>query len=183
MRAFVAISFDEPLRRRIGEIRRELERAGADVRWVSTENLHLTLKFLGDVEEVGVAAFRERLRVVASRFSPLNLDLGGVGRFPRVLWVGCAGDVPRLIELAHEVERAALEIGVPEENRPFSPHLTIGRLKSPRCMRTLDEAVEARRNEPVGRQRVDRFTLYRSTLTPKGPIYDAIESFPMEASE
>ncbi len=182
MRAFVAIPIDEALRLRIGETRKALERADADVRWVAHENLHLTLKFLGEIDEAQAATLRGRLRTEASRFPALDLDLAGVGRFPpggppRIVWVGCRGDAPKLVGLAGAVERAALEIGVPKEDRPFSAHLTIGRVKSPRNRQRLGNALEARCDDVIGRQRADSFTLYRSTPMPAGPIYDAVEIF------
>jgi len=180
MRAFVAIPIDEPLRRRIGEIRRRLERIDADVRWVALENLHLTLKFLGELDEPTVVSLRERLRSEAHRSRPFEIRLSGVGRFPpsgvsRVIWIGCRGEVSCMEDLARGVEQAALEIGVPKEGRDFSPHLTIGRVKSPRNSKPLAAAVHG--EEEVGSQRVESFTMYRSTLTPTGPIYDPVELF------
>lgn len=182
MRAFVAIPIDDPLRVRIGETQRALQRADADVKWVAHENLHLTLKFLGEIDEARAATLRERLRAEASRFPALELDLGGVGRFPpggppRIVWIGVRGDAPKLVGLAGAVERAALEVGVPKEDRPFSAHLTIGRVKSPRNQKSLLNALEARHDDVIGRQRADSFVLFRSTLMPTGPIYDEIEGF------
>lgn len=182
MRAFVAIPIDETLRVRIGDARKALERADADVKWVAHENLHLTLKFLGEIKDAQAATLRERLRTEAARFPALDLNWTGVGRFPpggppRILWIGCRGDAPKLVGLAGAVERAALEIGVPKEDRPFSAHLTIGRVKSQRNQKRLLNALEARNDDGIGEQRADSFTLYRSTLTPAGPIYDEVELF------
>lgn len=182
MRSFIAIHIDEALRRRVANTRRALERADADVRWVKDDALHLTLKFLGDIAEPEAARLAERLRLEAQRFPPFELDFAGVGRFPKggspkVLWIGCRGDVSKLVGLAQAVERAALEIGVPREEHPFSPHLTIGRVRSPRNLQRLKNALEARFDDVIGVQRADRFTLYRSTLTSDGPIHEEIEGF------
>jgi len=183
VRSFVAIPIDDAMRARISETQKALQRAEAEVRWVSAENHHLTLKFLGNLEEAESDRLRERLRQEAARFPPLDLDFSTVGRFPkggppRVLWIGCRGsDVAKLVGLAEAIERVALEIGVPREERPFSPHLTIGRVKSPRNQDRLLRAIEARRDDVFGQRRTEYFTLYRSTLTSAGPIYEEIERF------
>ena len=93
------------------------------------------------------------------------------------MWIGCEGDVPKLVGLAGAVERASLEVGAPKADYPFSPHLTIGRVKSPRNARSLQNALEARWDDEIGPQRVEKIALYRSTLTPEGPIYEEVGSF------
>jgi 2'-5' RNA ligase len=184
MRAFVAIPIDERLRDGMVAVQEALRRAAADVRWVERENLHVSLKFLGEIDETQHALLAERLRGEATRFPPLELEFAGVGRFPsggapRVLWIGCRRDVSKLAGLADAVERAAADADVPRENRPYAAHVTIGRVRSPANKQRLLAALEARRDDVIGRQRVEAFALYRSTLTPEGPIYEALERFPL----
>ncbi|MBI2900018.1 MAG: RNA 2',3'-cyclic phosphodiesterase [Planctomycetes bacterium] len=184
MRAFLAIPIDDAVRDRIVETQKALQRADAGVRWVARENLHLTLKFLGDVAEPEISRLSERLGLEAQRFPSMDLDLSGVGRFPpggppRVVWVGCRGDVSRLVGLAQAVERVATELGFPSEERRFTPHLTIGRVKSPKNQERLLNALAARHDDVFGRARAEHFTLFRSTLTPDGPIYEQVVRFPL----
>lgn len=96
-----------------------------------------------------------------------------------MIWVGCRGDVSKVTGLAQLAERAATLIGIPEEQRPFSPHLTIGRVKSGRNRDSLLRAMGARADEVIGPLRVDRVRLYRSTLTPKGAVHDVAEEYPL----
>ena len=182
MRAFLAISFPSELSSRVEDLQQALKRADADVRWVPSQNLHLTLKFLGEIEDACATELSGLLRPEIERYSPLELHFEGVGRFPkggppRVLWVGCRGDVSPLIGLAQLCERAASVIDVPEERRSFSPHLTIGRVKSGRNRESLLRAMEARFDEVIGPLRVPRITLYKSELTPQGAIYQVLEEF------
>lgn len=182
MRSFVAVEVDSSVKDALLRIIDRLRRVPADVRWVARENMHLTLKFLGEIDEAQAARLRELLRVETSRFAPLELEFVGLGRFPpqgapRVVWAGCRGDVDKLKGLAAAVERTAKETGVPPEERPFSAHLTIGRVKSPRSGRALADAIAGFADDPFGKQTVRSFTLYKSTLTPDGPIYEAVERF------
>lgn len=184
MRAFLAIPFPVELRNRVGALQRALMRADADVRWIPPGNLHLTLKFLGEIGEEDPARISELLRPEIARYGPLDLHFEGVGRFPkggppRVIWVGCGGEISKLSGLAQLAERAATLIGIPEEQRPFSPHLTIGRVKSGRNRDSLLRAMGARADEVIGPLRVDRVRLYRSTLTPKGAVHDVAEEYPL----
>jgi 2'-5' RNA ligase len=185
MRAFVALPTDEPIRDALSRMIERLRRVDADVRWVDPQSLHVTLKFLGWIEDDQLAKIRELLRTDAARFTPLQIEFHGLGQFPprgipRVVWAGCRGDVEKLAGLAGAVERAAVAIGVePDTRLPFSPHLTIGRVKSSRGARALAEQIAAKADEPFGRQTVASIILFKSTLTPKGPIYETIESFPL----
>ena len=96
-----------------------------------------------------------------------------------MIWIGCRGDVSRLVGLAQAVERVAAECGFPREDHPFTPHLTIGRVKSPRNKERLLNALAARHDDVFGPARVGHFTFYRSTLTAEGPVYGEIERVPL----
>jgi len=176
MRAFVAVKVAEWIRRKLVGVQDELRRTEADVKWVEDANLHITLKFLGWIDDAAVTNLKGLLAAEALRWPRLRLDYAGVGTFPergapRVVWAGCTGDVAKLGELAAAVEGAAEQMGVPREDRPFKPHLTIGRVKSPRNLKQLQAALEPFRATAFGADEVGEFILFESTLRPQGPIY------------
>jgi len=182
VRCFVAIKVAEPVRDLVVRVQEALQRADAPVKWVERENLHLTLKFLGDLGEDQVASLNDRLAAEAARWKKMALVYAGIGTFPergapRVVWAGATGDIDRLAALAAAIERHAEAVGVPPERDPFVAHLTIGRVKSDRNARRLLSAIEAQRQVPLGRDNVASLELLRSTLTSEGPIYDVVRSF------
>lgn len=182
MRCFVAIAIPEAVRGLLVRVQEALRRADADVKWVEEENLHLSLKFLGNVTEEQVGRLRELLMLEAARWPAMALTYAGIGTFPergepRVVWAGATGDLEKLAGLAAAVERAAEQVGVPREGRPFVAHLTLGRVKSGRNAKRLLSAIENQRQVPLGGETVTEFVLYRSTTTPQGPIYEALDRF------
>jgi 2'-5' RNA ligase len=98
-----------------------------------------------------------------------------------VVWAGCSGDLEKAAGLAGAVERAAERVGVPREGRPFVAHVTLGRVKSDRGLRTLQAAIGNQRQADFGRDEAGAFALYRSTLTPEGPVYEELERFALGA--
>lgn len=182
MRCFVGVKVPEPVRDLLVRVQEALRRADAAVKWVERENLHLTLKFLGDLDEGQVDSLRALLAEEATRWRPLALEYRGIGTFPergtpRVVWAGAIGEIDRLAGLAVAVERHAETVGVPRERHPFVAHLTIGRVKSDRNLKRLQAAIEPQRDVPLGKDEVGEFVLIRSTLTSDGPVYEAVESF------
>lgn len=175
IRTFIAIEVEDRVREAISHIIEQLRETGADVRWVLPQNLHLTLKFLGDVDDRRINDITERVREASSGTEPFELQLSGVGAFPnrnhpRVVWIGlCRGAEP-LQELAWRIETALDAEEFPREDRKFSPHLTIGRVTSPRGLQSLVMLVD--RMSFVGPAMVvDRIAVMKSDLRPTGPIY------------
>jgi 2'-5' RNA ligase len=187
MRAFVAVPLGDAVRGVLVRVQEALRRADADVKWVEPHNLHLSIKFLGEIAEDEAERLAALLREETARWPALALEYAGVGTFPerglpRVVWAGCRGDLEKLAGLARAVERAAEQVGVPRENRPFVAHLTLGRVKSGRNERRLRAAIENQRNVPVGKEEVARLVLYRSTTLPEGPVYEERAAFPLGSS-
>ncbi|HLY08615.1 MAG TPA: RNA 2',3'-cyclic phosphodiesterase [Planctomycetota bacterium] len=182
MRCFVAVNVAEPVRDLLVRVQDSLRRADAPVRWVERENLHLTLKFLGDLDDDHVASLRRLLADEAARWRPMTLLYGGIGAFPergapRVIWAGAVGDIDRMAGLAAALDRHGESLGVPRERHPFVAHLTIGRVKSDRNLKRLQAALEDQREVSLGRDDVTAFDLVQSTLRPEGPLYSPVETF------
>ena len=189
-RLFVAVEPSDAVRRRLGALRKELERAAgrhaAEVRWVAPENVHLTLQFLGAVPEERVAPVEQALAEAARTSAPLQLELHGAGAFPsarraRVLWAGVRGEVAPLASLVTELGRRLAPLGYPPEERPFSPHLTLGRARDPRGVSGMAAALTAHEEGPGVRWPVTELVLFRSHLSPRGPTYEALAHAPLGA--
>jgi len=180
MRAFVAIEISEAIRNALGDLLAELRTHGAPVKWVRPENLHLTLKFLGDVPEESAPKAVEILRKCAEDVAPFEMDVKGAGGFPnlkrpRVLFVEAHDSPPRARELARRLNREMTRAGVPREDRPFRSHVTLGRMRRPRPLGAAAHTLAAAAERSFGAMTVERITLMQSDLTPKGPIYTPVQ--------
>lgn len=185
MRAFVAAPVGDAVRAALANATAQLAKSGADVKWVEPHNVHLTLKFLGDLGEAAVDKLRALLRDEAARWTPIALEAHGLGRYPsdgppRVVWAGCRGEVEKASALEAAVARHAQAAGGPPEERPWTPHLTLGRVRSNRQTRPLDALIAAAGDTPFGSLPLSAFVLYKSTLTPDGPVYEPLETFTLK---
>ena len=154
-----------------------------DIRWVRPEGIHLTLKFFGDISGGDVANIATVVEKAAEEERPFSLAIGGAGVFPdphrpRVLWLGMNGDVERLLAFQKGLEQALLQIGFPREQRPFRPHLTLGRIKTSRGLIGLAGALEKGEEYTAGRFVASGLSLIQSELTPRGAVYTKLKWFP-----
>lgn len=178
MRAFVAIDPAPEIRDRLRVLIGDLEKIRADVRWSGPGGMHLTLKFLGPIDEAQAARAGQVLAAVSSRYRPFPLRFQGTGAFPdergpRVLWAGCSAG-PGLAALQQEIDRALEAEGFEREARAFTPHLTLGRVKGPaRIDRVLAEMAR-HREEIFGSMTVDKIILFESRLLPRGAEYRVV---------
>lgn len=179
MRLFVAIDLPDEVRQSVADICRGLP----GVRWLPPDQLHLTLRFIGEADDAVNATIHRGLAAID--FPPLPLSLQGVGCFPslqrpRVLWVGVRGG-ESLPQLQQRVEAAVVAAGVPAEKRPFSPHITLARLRE---HREADVAPFLTRNASFHNEpfTVDAFHLYSSVLTAKGAIHRREASYPLKGA-
>jgi 2'-5' RNA ligase len=184
-RGFVAVPLPEAIRYQAAAVIERLRGAG-EVRWTATANFHLTLKFLGDVEPRVLPDLAAGLAAVTRRAAPFDIQLGGVGAFPRVdrpqvVWIGVAAGQEALAALAAGVECACVHAGFTREERPFHAHLTLGRVKSTSGTGDLPARLRSLGDVPLGAARIERFDLMQSTLTPRGPIYSVVKSFLLES--
>ena len=186
MRCFVAVDVPSDVRAEVAALTARLRHAAprADVRWASTETLHVTLKFLGEVPDARVPDVARTVGEVAARRPALALEAGGTGGFPsasrpRVVYVGISGHVDALARLAAAVDGALEALGFPGERRAFRAHLTVGRVRSPRGGEGLAGALSAAAGQTAGAWTADEVLLYRSRLHPKGAVHEVVGRFPL----
>jgi len=183
LRAFVAIELPEDLKEHIYSRTRSLREVARSVKWVPAENLHITLKFLGSTEAKLLPAIEEALRTAAAGHGAFEMAFAGAGAFPgvqrpRVVWAGV--EVPEgLAGLQRDVESALVPLGFEPEDRPFSPHLTLGRVKQPLRGGVLGREIGALEGESFGSFRVEGVSLMKSTLSPAGARYERLFSVPL----
>ena len=185
IRAFVAVNLDPGLREGLVQVQERLKATRADVGWVRPENLHLTLRFLGQVEEARLHAAAEAVAAATSGFGPFRFVLGGLGAFPtprtaRVVWIGVSHGAEKLASLQAKVEEGLESVGFPPEERAFSAHLTLGRVRGPGHREQLAVALTSMPAEPLGEMVLHRIELMKSDLNPGGPRYSVLQSFPLE---
>jgi len=189
IRSFIAIELPEEARSGLGKLRNELERVEQTfVKWVNTEGIHLTLKFLGSIPSKQVAEVGEAMEGATREISPFHLEISGLGAFPnlkqpRVLWVGISGELDKLLGLQRNIDSALSPLGFTKEERPFMPHLTLARIReraSPGERRTFGELVVSTIFEDKYHIAVDAINLMRSQLTPAGAIYTRLSVVRLE---
>ena len=150
--------------------------------WVAADNLHITLKFLGGVDEPRLAEISAALERAVT-VPTFQVEVRGFGAFPsttrpRVLWAGAPGP-PAFTRLAEDVDRALVALGFPPEARGFAPHVTVGRVREPRRDAALAVALEAAAARSFGTFGVERVSLMRSDLSPKGARHTELSAFPL----
>ncbi len=179
MRTFIAVEVPVAVRDRIAELENRLKGTGTDIKWVEPGNIHITLKFLGNIETDQPAVIRNGLCTALDDIASFDLKLGRVGAFPdlnrpRVFWVSVDEGREELTAMQQCIETELHACGFVREERPFSPHLTIGRVRSPKGLAKLTERVQATtfETEPFT---VSRVAVVKSDLKPNGPVYTVID--------
>ena len=186
IRAFIAISLPERILQTIAKLQETLKGSGLKIRWTRKEGIHLTIKFLGDIDWDDVENIYVAMERTTQDFTPFTLRGEGVGVFPdirrpRVVWVGLTGDLETLSLLQRDLEDQLDRIGFPKEGRAFKGHLTLGRVKGRVDLAKLSKALEASgefRTEPFMAQSV---VLFQSDLRPKGAVYSRLAEVPLES--
>jgi 2'-5' RNA ligase len=175
MRIFIAIDFSEEIKESLAQAEAHLKYSGADVKWVEKDNIHLTLKFLGEVDEKKVEEIKAILDNIASGTRPFETTIKDLGAFPkieypRVVWGGIDKGAGELKIIAEKVDEALSKLGFEKETRSFAAHLTIGRVRSPKNKEKLKEKMLSYKLSAVS-CKINEIVLFKSTLTPKGSIY------------
>lgn len=184
MRTFIAVEVPDTTRDRIAQMINRLKTTGTDIKWVEPGNIHVTLKFLGNIETDQPAVIRDGLSAALDSAGAFDLKLGRVGAFPdlnrpRVFWVSVVEGRAELVAMQQRIETELHARGFVREERPFSPHLTIGRVRSPRGLAKLTDLVRdmAFETEPF---KVKRAAVVKSDLKPDGPLYTVIDHVELE---
>ena len=190
IRAFIAVDLTEELHLKLEEFSNSLNEQleQMPIRWVPARNIHLTLKFLGDVSEKNVAMITEILHAEASNHKAFEISIGGFGVFPnssrpRVLWVGIEAP-DELQNLQRRIEAEAARLGYAPDQREFSPHLTLGRVSrnaTPQEVRQISEVLRKQKLGFLGAARITDIHLFRSDLKPGGAVYTNLYSAPLNA--
>jgi 2'-5' RNA ligase len=180
MRAFIAVTLPDEVRRALGVLQQRLREAVADVKWVEPEHLHVTLKFLGEIDDGQRAGVEALLSRSAAAEPSFPARLGGLGGFPsmsapRIVWVGFEDGREPLTRLAGRLEAGIERLGLRREERPFSAHLTLGRVRSPKGLGTLARTLQTLDWMPPGPWAVRAVTLYQSVLGGGGPRYTVLK--------
>ena len=185
MRIFIAIDIDEKTRAAIADVQKQLNakvdiRRG-DAKWVEPENIHLTLKFLGEIDDSKLPEIKEITEQVAAAHNKFTLDIESVGSFggrsAKVVWVGASKGTDELLALQKDLDEQLTLADFPSEDREFSAHLTICRVRNPKAGFKLAEAVGQFAKLKLGSIDADAVCIYQSRLTPEGPIYTQLASF------
>ena len=176
IRAFLAIDLPESYRASLAAVQDYLKKSGADVRWTSVAGIHLTLKFFGDIEENQVDVLAAAAFGITGATPKFTLGVNGVGTFPspknpRVIWLGLSGQTDILARLVQNLEQAFAPLGFPPEKRNFTPHLTLGRVRSSQGREALNRSLETVFLSNFSEFLVKELILYRSTLRPQGALY------------
>jgi len=179
IRTFIAVELPQEIHDRLQQIQDDLRTSMPDVRWIKHGNIHLTLKFLGDVQVSRIDAISEALRHVTHQFPPFTMSLAGMGAFPnsrkpRIVWIGVEKGADRLIEITELIEASTKKLGFPREKHPFRPHLTVGRIRRLTDPLAMTEALDRSEVGELGNFNVERISLIRSQLDPAGSIYTTL---------
>ena len=205
MRVFIAIELGKEIKEALSKIQDELKTVQGDVKWVEPQNIHLTLKFLGEIEENKIPKISQTLKAISCQVRPFMITLSELGAFPshkypRVIWIGIAEGKTELSKLVELIEDSLVKLKFPKEKRGFSAHFTLGRVKSARrCLPAgkagfgfpYSQSHKSEKNReslchklniiqvPELKQEIKSIVLFKSTLTSKGPFYEKIseESF------
>jgi len=188
MRCFIAIDIDEQIKKCLGNLQSQLQAKvdirKSDVKWVSPEATHLTLKFLGEIKDEQAVEVCNITKDVASRHKNFDLAVESVGHFggrsARVLWVGAGQDCSNLLQLQQDLDEELATAGWPKETRKFAGHLTLCRIRNPKAGVKLVQAAREYENLKLGIMSADSVCVYESQLMPKGPIYTALGRYDLQ---
>ena len=193
MRAFLAVELPEPVQASLASLQCQLAAGRADVTWVQPTNLHLTMRFLGEISDAQRQQIEAGARRIAAGMAPFHVSLGTPGAFPsmrapRGIWVGMTQGHKQLTELSKGLEQESVAAGLQPvadpanggKERGFVAHVTIGRARSPKRMEELSAALAATRWEPPMAFLASAVTFFQSTLRPDGRVYSVLAQLPFQ---
>lgn len=188
MRCFAAIELDGAIQKKLGQLQgrfqREYRLRDPEIKWVRPGNIHLTLKFLGEVPDSQITQVCSAVSQAASQAKPFEIEIGDCGCFPprgaaRVMWVGVVAGIEPLAALQQELELSLIDLGFEPESRPFRGHLTLARIKNARVGHLVREVVEGVGPVSLGMQSAAEITVFQSQLARGGPTYIPLHHAPL----
>jgi 2'-5' RNA ligase len=187
VRTFIAVTLDASLQPPIEALINKLATSRAGVKWVAPHNIHVTLKFLGNVDENRLPDVYAACERAAVGSEPIDLEIKTLGCFPglkrpRVVWVGIEKGQDAIKQLQKKVEQELARIGFPKEDRKFQAHLTIGRVKDQKAVGGLRPLIEEEQNVVIGSMRVEKFSVIKSKTLPTGPVYEELKAVPLTSN-
>jgi RNA 2',3'-cyclic 3'-phosphodiesterase len=179
MRAFIAIELPENIKNDLTKIQDKLKISLPKINWVKPANLHLSLKFLGEISSSQLEPIVQVMTEIIKTTPPFEIKLETLSVFPnyraaRIIWIGINQPPPELKQLADQLETKLLKIGLPEEKRPFQAHITLGRIKNPLIPEDLEKGLDKIRNDCL-EFKIRGITLFQSLLGPGGPTYSILK--------
>jgi len=188
MRVFIAIDTDEVIKRDLADLQTRLQAEAdvkkGDLKWVNPNNMHLTLKFLGEIKDEQAFDVCNVVKGVASQHQRFDIDVETVGCFggrsAKVLWVGAGRNCDQLLELQQDLEEQLAQAGWPEENREFAAHLTLCRVRDPKAGFKLAQLTVQYKEFKLGTFAADAVMVYQSRRTPRGPVYTVLGGYELQ---
>jgi 2'-5' RNA ligase len=190
MRTFIAIELPENIKTTLSRLQDKLKQCGADVKWVEPHNIHLTLKFLGEIEDSKLEKINQIIKDTAENKLKFEITLAGLGVFPninhpKIIWVGIKNGDNETKLIAEELEEKLQRLNIPKEERQFSGHITIGRIKSWLNKDKLIGGLSTLRDD-LPKEKIsfiaDKITLFKSSLKPNGPIYEVLKEVTLDTT-
>ena len=182
IRAFIAIEIDSEIKNRLSEFLSKLKRTGADVKWVVPENIHLTLKFIGYIENETLIDLNKAICDAVSGIGSFSISIENIGAFPslkkpRVVFVCVQEKGNNLLGIYEKLDKGVERLGIKKESKKYVGHITLGRVKSQRNISKLKNALKSETECCFGHEKVTSLSLIQSKLTPTGPIYTRLNNF------
>ena len=180
IRSFIAIELPESVKSLLDNLQQELKALRLKARWVRPQNIHLTLKFLGNIDPAGIEDIGAAMADAVGSCAPFTLIVGGIGFFPgikrpRVIWVGLGGAQAELLDLQRRLEDRLATVGFPKEKRSFNAHLTLGRIRPAVDPKILGRAIQDYSDLGNLKFCADRIILFKSDLKPSGAVYSHLK--------
>lgn len=182
VRSFIALELNQAIKSELKSAQDELKKINLDVKWVEIDNIHLTLNFLGNLDLENLDKAKTALKNTSSLFKPFEITLSELGvfpkiDFPKVIWVGINQGKNELIKISSLLKEELKKFDFTLEDREFVPHLTLGRVRSPKNKNELKNYLISSRPDFTSKQEIKEVTLFKSELKPRGPVYTVLASF------
>lgn len=184
IRTFIAIELDGVSRHTLSSFIDEVKKAiRGNINWTKIENLHFTLKFLGEISNTQIEEVSNIINKITIRHTPFEAKVTGIGFFPaikrpRIIWAGISDGKENMLKIANDIESSIEHLGFKKENREFTAHLTIARVRDYH-IKIDHKILDALSKEDICTFKVDHITLFKSELLPSGPVYSILKEFPL----